>query len=190
MTTMTTTMARILAAIPHGKTAAVILRGLPGSGKTTLAQALVRHANESLEGRSQEARRLLRATRAVSADDLFEVGGGRYAFDARRLPEAHARCFRGFVDAIRGIDESVARGDDGIVVAVSHNTATTHAEIEPYRLAALAYGVEPLVVRLDVPVETCLARQTHGVPEASVRAMAFRLREPLPPWAGEIVVAP
>ena len=163
MTTMTTTMARILAAIPHGKTAAVILRGLPGSGKTTLAQALVRHANESLEGRSQEA---------------------------RRLPEAHARCFRGFVDAIRGIDESVARGDDGIVVAVSHNTATTHAEIEPYRLAALAYGVEPLVVRLDVPVETCLARQTHGVPEASVRAMAFRLREPLPPWAGEIVVAP
>ncbi len=179
---MMTTTARILAAIPHGKTAAVILRGLPGSGKTTLAKALVRQANEAREWRSPEIR-------AFSADDLFEVGG-RYAFDPLRLPEAHARCFRGFVDAIRGIDESVARGGDGIVVAVTHNTATTHAELEPYRLAALAYGVVPLVVRLDVPVETCIARQTHGVPEASVRAMAWRLREPLPPWVGEIVVAP
>ena len=51
-----------------------IIRGLPGSGKTTLAHNLVsRHC-------------------CVAADDFMVDENGDYAFDASKLGECHRRC--------------------------------------------------------------------------------------------------
>ena len=47
----------------------VLLRGLPGSGKSTAAAAL--------------------GGRALSTDDYFRTADGRYVFRPERLPDAH-----------------------------------------------------------------------------------------------------
>ena len=50
-----------------------IVRGLPGSGKTTLARQLTEHV--------------------FSADDYFyDLGNGQYKFDPEHLPDAHKTC--------------------------------------------------------------------------------------------------
>ena len=83
-----------------------IVRGLPGSGKTTLARNLV--------GSEQ----------FFEADQIFEREGW-YHFDATQLKAAHEDCFCRAVDAM-------ARG---CAIAVS-NTFTMRWEYEKYEEAA------------------------------------------------------
>lgn len=64
-----------------------LIRGLPGSGKTTLARAF--------------------AAVNCAADDYFDLPTG-YFFDARLLPAAHANCQRRVKAAlVRGFDVAV-----------------------------------------------------------------------------------
>ena len=145
----------------------IILRGLPGSGKSTLAKDLSRCI--------------------VSADDYFhlepndglprlELRGserpGPYQFNPAELPYAHGRCLRIFLELLREETWPV----------VVDNTNTTAVEMAPYVALAQAFGASVEIVRVVAPVSVCMARQTHGVPEAAVHAMARRLDDPLPPW--------
>jgi hypothetical protein len=77
---------------------------------------------------------------------------------------------------------SQSRSAEGTVVAVVANTGISAAEISPYVLAAQAWAVEPLIVRLVVPAATAAARATHGVPASRIEDAATRLLEPLPPF--------
>lgn len=82
-----------------------IVRGLPGSGKTTLAHSI--------------------AQRVYSADDYFTDARGNYNFDASKLGVAHAQCMEGVKYALA----NWSPGFDRIAVA---NTFTTHKELAPY----------------------------------------------------------
>lgn len=82
----------------------VIIRGLPGSGKSTMAMVLSQVGYTHVEA------------------DMFFVAEGVYRYDASRIREAHAWCQKVTRDAL----------SNGERVVVS-NTFTQLREIEPYR---------------------------------------------------------
>lgn len=124
-----------------------ILVGVPGSGKS--------HHTESLTGAV-----------VVSADHYFvELGGGTYAFDPRKLGEAHGQCLRRYTEALQ-------QGASQVVV---DNTNTTLLEMAPYVSLALAYGYGVEIVRVTCDPAVAAARNTHGVPEGAIAAMHARI---------------
>ncbi|TXH44158.1 MAG: ATP-binding protein [Desulfurellales bacterium] len=92
----------------------IIVRGLPGSGKTTLARVLARTL----------------AAEHCEADSYF-ARGGSYKFDPRKLDAAHADCLARAKIAI----------DDGRSVVVA-NTFTRRWEMQPYLDLAADRGIK------------------------------------------------
>ena len=127
----------------------IIMRGLPGSGKSTYARR--EHPNAWV----------------VSADYFF-VRDGVYRFDATQLGAAHNMCFR---SAMAG-----CQADCPIIVV--DNTNTTRAEYTPYVALARAFGYAVELVWVQAPVALCAARNTHGVPLNVIQNMARRFEEP------------
>lgn len=88
-----------------------IIRGLPGSGKTTFAKRLLLH--KVVAG-------------ICEADTFFMREGGTYVFDPTRIKEAHEWCRK----QVFGLLKTPGH-DDSVNVAVS-NTFTTIWEMQPY----------------------------------------------------------
>ena len=80
----------------------VLIRGIPGSGKTTLAKAKYPH-------------------HLLVEADMFFVRGGRYRYEPERIKDAHQWCRETAKDALD-------RGQN-VVVA---NTFTRRWEMQPY----------------------------------------------------------
>jgi len=147
-----------------------IMRGLPGSGKSTMAKNMAGATG-----------------RVVSADDFFMVDG-EYRFDVAKLGEAHGQCMR------RAI-EHVQRDVEAPLVV--DNTNISNVEIAPYVLLAQAYGWFPQILTLHSEsayiVSVCAKRNSHGVPIERVTAMFEQLLLELPatpPWWNQQVLTP
>jgi predicted kinase len=173
----------------------IILSGVSGSGKTTYAKDLLSDPNR------------LGTAGLVSADQYFiqERKGhtsctvwalvltqgqyertpssphGEYLFDASKLSEAHADCFRRFIDHLRA----------GTRLVIVDNTNTTNEEIAPYYLGAQAFGYEVEIVTFDVRLkigqvhlENFAKRNSHGVSANVIWKQMVRLsgRKLLPWW--------
>lgn len=87
-----------------------IVRGLPGSGKTTLAKSLTSCYHE--------------------ADQYFEDGYGGYQWRANELADAHLACARNCETAMR----------NGIPIVAVSNTFVKHAQMHEYEDMAKQYG--------------------------------------------------
>lgn len=136
---------------------ALILRGLPGSGKSTFA---ARHHPRAV---------------VCSADAWFTGEDGVYRFDPRQLPQAHQACMRRFVEALQA----------GAAEVVVDNTNTSPVEIAPYVLVGEALGAEVEILTIRAAPKVAYARQTHGVPAEAFAAMVRRLAEgtdAMPRW--------
>lgn len=133
-----------------------LLRGLPGSGKSTVAKQLA-SGSGSLH---------------LEADQYFMDGEGNYKFDASKLKDAHEWCRNEVEYAMqfgyRGnpIDSPLGR----IVVS---NTFTQEWEMQPYFEMAEKYGyrVHSLIVE-----NRHGGVNEHGVPEEKIQQMKDRFK--------------
>ena len=134
----------------------ILIRGLPGSGKTTLALQLY-------DAHRDEIR-----CAVYAADDFFygtkraPPGWGSYKFDRSKLKDAHAQCQRR------------AFGDmsDGREVIIVHNTFTQMWEMEPYITMAKEYGYLIQVIECKGNFGS-----VHGVPDEAIDRMRARWEE-------------
>jgi predicted kinase len=125
----------------------ILLRGLPGCGKTTFAKEL----EESMPG-----------CKIISADDYFtSLEDGSYNFEASKLGVAHIKCQSRVERAMR----------INVSKIIVHNTSTTPQEMEPYYDMAKNSGY--MVVSLIVENRHG-STSVHNVPEDTLLKMRNR----------------
>jgi hypothetical protein len=142
-----------------------LMRGIPGSGKTTLVRNrftndLVVSADFAFYGEPQ----------CQYAKYMIE---GNYRFDPARLQEAHGQCLRSFIGALAGADA-------GMVV---DNGNTTIEELLPFIRIAEAYTIPVQIVTCQCDVETAVARNIHHVPRHTIERLHGNMGRTLPAWA-------
>jgi len=131
-----------------------ITRGISGSGKSTLAKTLAPKEN------------------IFSTDDFFMVDG-EYRFDPKKLGEYHKK-------NQQRVEEALKKGISPIVV---DNTNTQGWEIKPYVELADKYGYGVELKEPNTPwkfdSKELSKRNTHGVPEDSIKRMIDRYQHEL-----------
>ncbi len=127
----------------------IILRGLPGSGKSSFANYMF--SNNIFE-----------------ADKYFYDEDGNYNFDATKLHAAHKWCQSQVEDAMEYNFESNGHYFSEIVVS---NTSTTEKELEPYLKLAEKYDYK--VVSLIVENRHG-NKSVHNVPNETMEKMRNR----------------
>ena len=126
------------------KNTLVILRGLPGAGKSTFAEEIVKNGFKWCN---------------FEADSFFMKDGG-YSFDKTKLNLAHLHCKRNTEDALK----------QGWNVIVS-NTCTTDKEVNEYKRVANELGANFVSCIIENRHEGV---NVHEVPEETLEAMRER----------------
>lgn len=137
----------------------VILRGLPGSGKSHFAESLRHEVNGHVM--------------VCSADDFFIGPSGEYDFDPRKLSEAHAACFRKYVMGL-------LRAVDRATVLLVDNTNLNRWELSPYVQAAMAFKIPAVIYTVKCNPERAYERNIHKVPWTAFSIMMKNLVEETP----------
>jgi predicted kinase len=145
----------------------IIVRGLPGSGKSTWIKNEIRC--RGLSGKSS----------VCSADDYFlDRKTGEYKFDPDLLGRAHSQCQQKVISSLKR----------GVPCVFVDNTHTTWWEFEAYSRLADLVGYEATVVEMTFPnsnirdnLRILFERQKHGVPLSAFLNMWWRWEETLLP---------
>ena len=124
----------------------VIVRGIPGSGKSTFAEYCVKKLAEA------------NITAAHCESDDYWMRDGVYKFDARFLYKAHEWCFKKVLESFK----------NNKIVFVT-NTFTQMKELNPYLKEAAQRGLKVTVVRMASEFQN-----QHEVPELTLEAMRNR----------------
>jgi predicted kinase len=128
-----------------------LIRGLPGSGKTTFARYL-----------ATGSRMLI-----IAADDFFvDADTGNYGFNPERLGSAHHWCQQEVLKALKA-------GRDVCV----NNTFSRRWEVEPYiKIAKDAHARLHVLDLFDggLSDEVLFERCVHGVPLKTIQGMRSR----------------
>jgi len=125
----------------------ILLRGLPGSGKSTLGEIIM-----SSPGNHQLP---------LSADDFFTDSEGNYNFDPTKLKEAHNQCKQRC---------ALLMQNNSARIVVS-NTFTQEWEMEEYIEMAKRYGYRVHTVIVE---NRHGGTNIHGVPDDKLQVMKER----------------
>jgi predicted kinase len=130
----------------------ILVRGLPGSGKSTFAKK-IKEKNHFMYER-------------LETDMFYETPNG-YEFDADRIKDAHNWCYYSTMKALKG----------GMDVIVS-NTFTTNWEMERYvALKEIFPNLNIIIINMYTQYETI-----HNVPEETMKKMKARWQDVDPSW--------
>uniref|UniRef100_A0A1I8F0A2 Smr domain-containing protein n=1 Tax=Wuchereria bancrofti TaxID=6293 RepID=A0A1I8F0A2_WUCBA len=145
----TTNLEHIRKCIQNGHHVMVIMRGIPGSGKSYLASDLVSGTNG-----------------AVFNTDKYFMQNGVYRFDPTKLDEYHQKNWKEAKDAIQ----------QGIKPIIIDNTNIFVTHMKPYINLAVKnlyeiYFVEP-ETEWKKSAKECARRNAHSVPEEKIAYMA------------------
>ena len=125
----------------------VILRGLPGSGKSYLTE----HCSE-------------KNIVVCSSDMYFKDKSGGYKFNRKLLPEAHAQCCQHFIQAI----------SDGRKLVVVDNTNSMKWEYKIYIYLSQVLGLQYHIIEFPHPnqyiVSAFCSRNLHNVDMVSIKS--------------------
>jgi len=122
----------------------IILRGIPGSGKSTYGQ------------------KMFPTAQTVSADQFMIDADGQYKFDPEKIRACHKQCFAKFIGLVTSDVELI----------VVDNTNIYPHEIAPYYAFAELFGYEIEIHTLVADFEIAFKRNLHGAPEATAKRMA------------------
>jgi NEDD4-binding protein 2 len=145
----------------------VLMQGIPGSGKSTVARMLAREYNPNREN-------LIYSTDEfwyeVPVDEIDGVP--LYNYDPARRAEAHRWNQQRVVQAMQ----------QGIAYIIVDNTNIQRWQVQPYLALAQIFDYEVQVVRVQVPVEVAIERNAarsadRQVPEEVIRQMADEMED-------------
>jgi predicted kinase len=120
-----------------------VMRGLPGSGKTSWIKANIAGAS-------------------ISSADHYFYTGGEYHFNGKLLKQAHDECFQSFQSFV----------DAGHQVVAVDNTNLSYSEGGRYIEYGLKHDYEVTVIDLQISPETAATRNVHGVTAPHIERMA------------------
>lgn len=135
------------------KRVAYIMRGLPGSGKSTLVQAIIKGSvwNENHS--------------AVHSTDSYFMVNGEYKFELEKLKENHQKNFEAFKQSLEA----------GVEIVICDNTNTRKWEYERYVEMAKKYDYEiHVIIAGEFSPKVCVFRCKHGLTEEKIAEMAER----------------
>lgn len=134
----------------------IIMRGIPGSGKSTWVNKFYPEA------------------RVFSTDKKFLSNTGKYEFDVTKLAQYHNETFREYVNFVVANHHA-----DGSLTVIVDNTNLRVWEIAPYYRVAEAFGCYVSINHMYCPVRVAAGRGVHEVPYDKVAQM-YNAIEPLP----------
>lgn len=136
--------------LPSGSKNLIFLRGLPGCGKTTVANLIVSMSDTKYR------------VEQICADDCWETPYTQETW----TPELHGKAHRLCILTVTGWMFS------SVPVIIVHNTFTTESEMKPYLEAAAQFGyrVHSLVVE-----NRHNSKSVHDVPFETIQKMKGRM---------------
>jgi predicted kinase len=134
----------------------IIMRGLPGSGKSYRAKELYYKFKEKYP---------YHLYGIFQADAFWYTLSGKYEYDSKLAGYAHDFC--------RGKVAFAAKR--GVNLIIVDNTNITIEEMKPYLTIAAIFGYQVTIEYSGTPwawdVKECVARNQHAVPEDVIQSM-------------------